>query len=1131
MGFKRPQVLELGITVSILLQNLPEKYQIAFHKICGLAFHAIEEETVIFGSTHFDDHALVETQGYQTGFEFFKVLECKRFSFHLPMIQEFLAAFFVAQSGKNLKNLWAKTKWHHKYINVWAGLRKGVPEEFKSFVLASSWFMQTERLSSKVLKDKISCLYLVYCLRELPDEGIYQRAKQVVLKNENVLDISNCGNLTNESLNILTSFLLYYIVRQWECFSLSNCCLDDDKLDTMLELFVCKVKYMPKVDTLDLSNNQSTVKSVTGIFRIAHIMNASKVILSHNEKIKDEEICKNLVLYTEAPINGCSPKVIENVKAMFLFIKIDMHDLQSLSTLTNLYIIRCSLDVEVLDSLVTVLKTHETLSLLYLYDKNPLCNDLLKLFEVLKSAKHLKNLFLFEKSLSDISIDEMNTTVSSNFQVLLVSANKLLARGAGDHQILAALEYNPSIVYLQLNDCQITDDVMSKIAGILNNSSQQWSLLDLSGSKVDDNTLRRFSNVLDDNRTVDTIKLASNILTSLSLQTIVKLIQCLNPSAIDICENSFAIDDSNSASVSVKVAEELFAHGKQLSLTLTCDSGNILFCQMLNHNAIAAEIDVSDNFTQIIANNCTVQSEILLRSLDNHDTVNSLHLTHVKWSGEPLYNLTDFFEKSIFFCICENVISGEMLSYLVNKFDTDVNVSSIISTDHIFIANKCNFNILKLHFDQKLSPLSSNVDHFYVRNCFLENEPQNSNIILDYISKQNMVTDVMLCNNGLSLNKVCRMIKSFKQVKMLKSIFICELQKQLLGTMVARYLLHIFNCSFIIIENKVVIGSQASIKQLGRCLSLVPPSSTILRFISCSFDNEHYNSLVDVLSHHTDLEEFSLYECNTNDIWIKQLVEALLMKSTMTSLLLSCNKVPPLKANSLANALSTFIGSNPTLEKASLKFDNLPSSACGKIFQALSNIRNLKHFRFCDGQVTTKEAVGQLKEVIANNLSLEVVNLRNNKLRSSGFKAVAKAFKNTYHLKLLALNGNHIDEEAADDITSVIANNLKIEKLLLYNNVLKSEGICTICQALKHHRKLKVFCISKNDIQEEAAYDIAEVVNQNPSLKVVDIGNNRLLAEGVIMITRWLENLQKLSLNENNITCTDKAAASIAWTI
>ena len=118
--------------------------------------------------------------------DFFKVLEHKIKSyFHLSLIQEYLAALFVTQSCKNLKRLWDETQWNYKYINVWAYYlewQKVIPKEIKTSLLTTglslSWLPigLSENLSKKILQDKIKCLYLVYCLMELPHEKINQQA-------------------------------------------------------------------------------------------------------------------------------------------------------------------------------------------------------------------------------------------------------------------------------------------------------------------------------------------------------------------------------------------------------------------------------------------------------------------------------------------------------------------------------------------------------------------------------------------------------------------------------------------------------------------------------------------------------------------------------------------------------------------------------------------------------------------------------------------------------------------------------------------------------------------------------------------------------------------------------------------
>ena len=1130
--------LKLNILdITSLYDKLPSEYQNVLKRISEVAFNTIQQGKVVSElqkncNAKSDVCKLVaqsyqETLGFAKAFTLFDNSESREvFSFFQnSLMQHFLAAFFVLLSGNNIMNLWAETKWSSKYINVWAfyfGLAKAVKKEFEDSLLDTKFTPALRKqLSSKLKKDKIKCLYLVCCFIELPNEEIYQQSEQVVVKNETIIDIGNF-NLTNESLNIVISFLSWYMINHLKNLNLSNCSLDDDKLEYLLQLFLYRLKYMPKIDTLDLSNNSLTMKSVNGIFKIAHSMNALKVLLLQNKKVKNEEIFKSLVAFTETqPLNDCNLKVVENDNSLFLFGKMGLCAHQSINALTNMYIIRCSLDGTAFKDLMAILRTHKTLLLLCLYDnKLPRSN----LVEVLKISKHLKSILIFEKLVQDINLNEiyLTTHVKCSFsQVLLVSAKKLIAQGATDHQIFMALEYNSSIVHFQLNNCHITNRIMSKIADMLNGSLQQWSLLDLSGSDMSHDSLREFCNILNGNSIVNSINFSSNNLTSLSLIT--ELIQCLKPNTINVSKNNFIIDENNVivTSISMTVAQKLFTYDNQLCFILTCDGDNVLYCHKCNHTAITEEADMTNTITQVFVNDCIVSGERLLKLLDNNDSLTYLYLSNVKWSGGPPQD-----------SICENVdFIKEILTFIVNKFDTDISRSRIISTNDIFIAHKCHYNLLKWHLTQKLLPLPSNLRLFYVQNSISKSELQHSNIVADYFSKQNVATEIMLCNNGLSQNSIYNMIKKMQCHQFPKSVLICELQKQLLGIKIARQLLSISNCSFVVIEEKVVIGKQATSMQVGRCLSLISALTTIVRFISCNFNNEQYNSLVSVLNHHTALEEFSLYECNTNEIWTKQLVEALQVRTSLKSLLLSCNSVTPLIADSIATALTNVIGNNTTLEKVGFKFNNLHSSACSKILNALSNAKHLKHFRFCDGQLITKESVDQLKAVIANNPSLELVNLRNNRLLNTGIKAIAEAFKSIYHLKLLALNGNQVDEEAADDIAFIITNNKEMEKLLLYNNLLKCEGIQRICQALEHHESLLVFRIGHNCIQDDAAESIAQVICRNPLLKVVDIGNNRLFMEGMMKITSQLEKstyLEKLLLGKNYTTCTDKVATSIA---
>ena len=1101
----QPELNILGITLSALLKNLPEKHKIALLKICNLAFSTLQEETVIFGSKHFDVHALIEVQSYQTSFGFFKVFESRRFSFHLPIIQEFLAAFFVTQSDNNLKNLWAKTEWDHKYINVWShyfGLRKGVPEKFRGLLLASSWFMQTERLSSKILQNKINCLYLVYCLRELPDERIYQQAKQVILKNENFLDIGNCRELTNENSNIVNSFLTYFVVRQWEHFSLSNCSLDDDKLDNMLQLFMHKVKHMPKVDTLDLSSNQLTIKSVTGIYRIAHIMNTPKVLLSHNEKVKDEEICKNLVSYTEIPINDCNLKVIENVETIFLFYEIDLHNLQSMITLTNLYIIRCSLDGEALASLVTVLKTQESLSLLYLYDNNTLYNDLLKL---LQNSKHLTNVLVFEKSLSDISIDEISLTISTNFnlfQVLLVSGNKLLAQGPSDHQILTALDYNPSIVHIQLNDCHITDEVMNKIAVIWNNSSKHWSLLDLSGSKIHDEHLGALSNALDTECKIASIRLSNNQLTSWSL--IAKLLCCLNPKLLDISKNCFPFDDSRV----LNLTEYLFAHEKELHLILTCDKNNILICHKLDQCLIVTTFkERGHNFNHLILSDCSVNETFMINTLQNCKSLVLLHLQNVRCDEKFVKTMR---KNQFTFSICGSCISDETVEDFMSLMASNVKASVIVSTESTLLAYNCNNELLRWHMIHQVSSMSLKL--FCICKCPLNDK---CNLVEDYLCSKEYISAFVLYKNNMNNTQLEKLIGIVQQ-KCVKEVFIAE------DSLNCNRAVQQLSCnSLMLVGSKVIIGKGATEKQVVRAASLILSSTIVIRMIMCNFNCESFELLVSSLSGCNKIDEFTFCTSKLNDDWSYKVLEALQNTYTIRTLGLISNDVTARGVDSVATGLAAVIINNKKLEKLTIVFNMLTAEASGKILKAMSEILSLKQLVYYN----SKSSADELTAAITSNPGLEVLRLKNNDLLADKFKKISDAVNKLSNLKIFSISNNR----TAASKLAVGINSKQLTSLYLKSNNLLSESIISVAEKLQNINTLTVLVISNNEINEEASNSLASLINANKNLNTLYLDSNSLTTTGIAKISAVLKHfttLKVLNLKCNKFDCA--AADGIA---
>ena len=800
------------------IDKMSEEHQIMLHKISKLALYTLRakacncKENDTRDSTKeymfrledikSDINAADVKKCFANGLGILKVMSSlentdinqKFFTFLHVSLHEFLAAFYMSTlSEDNRVGIWNKYFWNSKFINMWA-YYLGITKDFKILKnkLFGSWssWLGSQNLPNDILNNKMKCLYLVHCLMEFPNNGIYGKVKSKVILDDGILDISH----TEVHFDIVISFLSRCNIWQWTQLDLSYCCINDNKCAYFLQRLQLFVTSLPSIKDLNLSGNHLSKGSLHNVFEITEIFNTVDINLSHNA-IKDHQICENIAFLPQETVKISRINVIQNYKSIFLIKCQDLlQGFKFLSSLTCLYIIRCSLENDIIGSFLKALKLCEALSLVLFYDNKIFYNGLVRVLDELEDLKQLKNVLIFDKT-SNINIDELTFET-----FLLLSTNKLLAHGVQDHHILLALEYNPSVVHVQLKDCHITEEVMNKIVVILNNSSQQWSLLDLSGSEVDNGKLRNFCKALHCtcNTKVAVLKLARNRITSLSL--IVELIECLQPNIVDICGNCFMTDDRKLAVISIFMAVKLFACENQLHLTLACDGGNILFCHKL-HDVITLELG---DFTQVFINDCAISGELLIKSLNNNDSLAFLHLGHVKWIRESLYNCTKFFEKDIFFSICENNIPEGILSVSLSRFDINPNVSMIISTDDIFISHKWNDGLLNWHITQKLLQIPVNQCPLYIGNCLIENQPQNLSIITDFKNEYNLVTEILLYNNGLNENNIHTTIARLQKIKLFKLFLIYKLQKHI-STMTMRWLL----------KENVVIGKDATSEQVG----------------------------------------------------------------------------------------------------------------------------------------------------------------------------------------------------------------------------------------------------------------------------------------------------------------------------
>ena len=772
--------------------------------------------------------------------------------------------------------------------------------------------------------------------------------------------------------------------------------------------------------------------------------------------------------------------------------------------------------------------------------------DLLKLLDGLKVLKWLKSILFCEKASLDLNLNK------SSFKLILHESNTPLVKSTCDHQF---------IVYLQLNDCHITDEVMSQIAVILNTSSQQWSLLDLSGSKIGDGNLRVLCSALNTECKVATIKLTGNQLTSLSL--IAKVTCCLNPKVVDISENSVTVDDGRI----LEITEHLFTPQKELFLKLTCEKDNIIICHNLDQASLAVTFTEQHgqcNFTQLLLVDCSIDKAFLINALQKSASLKLLHIQNVKWNEEYV-NILDILKRHQFiFSVSENKLTDAIIENVMNFVDLNVKTSIILFTGNVFLAHNCSYEILQWHLVQHAS--SESLKLFYVCNCSLKDKPFESYLAQFFLNSK-FISEIILCKNKLENMQLNKIIDVINQLQTRK-VFISE------DSLNCNVTINKLSCSsLMLVGSKIVIGKGATKEQVVRAVSLISQSTLVVRMIKCNVTSKGFELLVSILKECDKIQEFTFCRSNFNNTWGYEILIALQNTVTIKKLHLTSSNITAGGADSLAAPLAVVISNNKTLERLSIAFNMLPVTASSKILKGLSEITSLKQLFYYNNENCADELASAINSnsgleelrlnnykclqtdeiieisVILNKLSklkilsltnhkiskpsainlvvaindkpLHTLHLGSNNLQSEGINAIAEILKNINTLKKIVLNGNGITEEGSDSLASLINANKNLEELYLNNNMLKTTGMNKLSAFLKQLTTLKVLNLKCNKLNSKAADGIAAAITSNQLLEVINLSDNNLQTVGVVKVAEALSSiycLKCLDLSKNNVS-------------
>ena len=275
-------------------------------------------------------------------------------------------------------------------------------------------------------------------------------------------------------------------------------------------------------------------------------------------------------------------------------------------------------------------------------------------------------------------------------------------------------------------------------------------------------------------------------------------------------------------------------------------------------------------------------------------------------------------------------------------------------------------------------------------------------------------------------------------------------------------------------------------------------------------------ALSSIISSNNRLEELHL-SGNHLQLGAVQVSTALKTISSLKVLCLENNSIPV----EVAYELEAAIRANTSLEQLLLS-DIYLGFSITHILEACCHNYNFKEFSIRNTH-TCKTIANALSSFIKCNSSLELLGVSDNNLQSSGFMTIAQALKRLSSLKYLYAFGINVTSAVTEELSSAIEHNLSMEILSLGDNLLEN-GLMQIAESCSRLTSLKILELSHNCLSPTQVVNFASTVSKCNSLEALSMGGICLsIDESLYLnVARICDQVfAKNLVNEREIFCTN----------
>jgi Ran GTPase-activating protein 1 len=288
-----------------------------------------------------------------------------------------------------------------------------------------------------------------------------------------------------------------------------------------------------------------------------------------------------------------------------------------------------------------------------------------------------------------------------------------------------------------------------------------------------------------------------------------------------------------------------------------------------------------------------------------------------------------------------------------------------------------------------------------------------------------------------------------------------------------------------------------------------------LQLISKTFGREATIELIAYLTDASQLIELSLYGCTFKRDYLHLLADTQVLHGSIRALNLNGSKLGLHSELTLSKILRG-CPALTTLDLTCTRFGTRSREVEALADAILDDNCKLQSLIIFGGTLGCHGA-----SVLAATISkLHKIELGYADILGYGICAIGDAIKTSKTITDIGLSNNTGVASSIEAFSSSILVNKSLQVLDLYNCEIGTSGMSHLKDALVGKVELRELILYRNNIDEMGCYDVAEIMIACPSLKILDLAENKLGRNGVRTIAvalRRAKRLQKLRLNRNGV--------------